>query len=279
MYMNKHIVEKTLLFALILFLTLLFLFPIYWAWITSLEYTGQILKLPPEFFPTKFTLGNYIEVFAQSHLGRMFFNSVFVSLTTVIAAVGIAALAGYGFSRYKFRGRVTWIYTIIIVRMIPTVVFIVPYYVIFQKLGLLDTLFGLIIVYVTSAIPFAIWLFIGFYDEIPTEVYEAAIIDGCGEFSLYHRIALPLVVPGVVVASILTFLAAYNEFGISLVLIFSDINKTLPLGISSLIRSQKDTPFGSLAAAGTIAMIPSILLSLTTQKYIVEGLTAGAVKG
>jgi ABC-type glycerol-3-phosphate transport system permease component len=235
--------------------------------------------LPPEFFPTKFTLGNFIEVFAQSNLGRMFFNSVFVSMVTVIAAVGIAALAGYGFSRYRFRGRLTWVYTIIIVRMIPSVVFIVPYYVIFQKLGLLDTLFGLIIVYVTSAIPFAIWLFIGFYDEIPREVYEAAIIDGCGEFSLYNRIALPLVIPGVVVAAILTFLAAYNEFGISLVLIFSDDNKTLPLGISSLIRSQKDTPFGSLAAAGTIAMIPSILLSLTTQKYIVEGLTAGAVKG
>jgi ABC-type glycerol-3-phosphate transport system permease component len=277
--MNKHTVEKTLLYSLILFLTLLFLFPIYWALITSFEYTNQILKLPPEFFPTKFTLGNFIEVFTQSHLGKMFFNSVFVSVVTVIAAVGIAALAGYGFSRYKFRGRLTWVYTIIIVRMIPSVVFIVPYYVIFQKLGLLDTLFGLIIVYVTSAIPFAIWLFIGFYDEIPNEVYEAAIIDGCGEFSLYRQIALPLVIPGVVVASILTFLAAYNEFSISLVLIFSDENKTLPLGISSLIRSQKDTPFGSLAAAGTIAMIPSILLSLTTQKYIVEGLTAGAVKG
>jgi ABC-type glycerol-3-phosphate transport system permease component len=277
--MNKHIVEKTLLYALILLLTFFFLFPIYWALITSFEYTDQILKLPPEFFPAKFTFNNFIEVFAQSHLGRMFFNSVFVSIATVIAAVSIAALAGYGFSRYTFRGRNTWVYTIIIVRMIPSVVFIVPYYVIFQKIGLLDTLFGLIIVYVTSAIPFAIWLFIGFYDEIPKEVYEAAIIDGCGEFSLYRRIALPLVIPGVVVAAILTFLAAYNEFGISLVLIFSDDNKTLSLGISSLIRSQKDTPFGSLAAAGTIAMIPSILLSLTTQKYIVEGLTAGAVKG
>jgi ABC-type glycerol-3-phosphate transport system permease component len=277
--MNKQYFEKMAVYALLLILTALFLFPIYWAFITSVERPSQILKLPPEFFPQSATIGNFIEVFGQSHLGRMFANSIFVSVLSMIAAVFIAALAGYGLSRYRFQLRTFWVYTIIIVRMIPSLVFIVPYYVIFQKLGLLDTLLGLIIVYVTGAIPFAIWLFIGFFDEIPSEVYEAAIIDGCGEFALYRVIALPLVIPGIVVAGILTFLAAYNEFGISLVLIFSDENKTLPLGISSLIRSQKDTPFGSLAAAGTVAMIPSIILSLTTQKYIVEGLTAGAVKG
>lgn len=163
--------------------------------------------------------------------------------------------------------------------MIPGLVYTIPFYIIYQNLGMLNSLTGLVISYITFSLPLAIWLFMGFYDQIPTEVFESAIIDGCNDYGVFRHIAIKLVLPGIVVASILIFLGAWNEFGLALVLLFTDAKKTLPIGINGLIVYQEDTPFGSLAAAGTIAMLPAIILSLTTQKFIVRGLTDGAVKG
>ncbi|WP_019638115.1 carbohydrate ABC transporter permease [Paenibacillus fonticola] len=277
--MRKQNVEKVILYLLLALFVIVFLFPIYWAVTTSFKSAGQIMKVPPEFFPSSWSLQNYAEVFTKHQIGTYFINSLIVSVTTTLCAIIVATFAGYGFSRFKFKGRAFWQYAIIVMRMVPGLVFIIPYYIIFQRLGILDTLFGLIIVYITAALPLAIWLFMGFFDELPTEMFEAAKIDGCSEFGTYWRIALPLIVPGIVVAAILVFLAAYNEFSLSLVLIFTDQNKTLPLGISGMIQLQKDTPFGTLAAAGTIAFIPALILALTTQKYVQAGITAGAVKG
>ena len=168
---------------------------------------------------------------------------------------------------------------VIIVRMIPALIYMVPYYIIFNNLGMLDSKLALTVVYITANLPLAIWLATGFFDEIPAEVFESAKIDGCSEFQVYRKIALPLVIPGLVVISILVFLASYNEFGTALVLLFNDANKTLPVGISGMLQLQKDTPYGLLAAAGTIALIPAFILALTTQKYVQKGITAGAVKG
>lgn len=275
----KNRTEKTVVSLLLGAFSLYFLFPIYWTVTTSVKPKGSIIKLPPEWFPLRFTWSNYAEVFIQNQIGRVFLNSLLVATATTVITVFVTALGGYGFSRYRFRGRNLWIYTTIIVRMIPGLLLIIPYYLMFQKAGLLDSLFGLIIVYVSAAIPLAIYLFIGFYSEMPGEIFESARIDGCSEYSTFFRIALPLVVPGIVVTSILVFMGAWNEFSLSLILTFSDDKKLLPLAISSLVQTQKDTPLGALAAAGTLAMIPAIVLSLTTQKYIVEGFTAGAVKG
>ncbi|MDU2242320.1 MULTISPECIES: carbohydrate ABC transporter permease [Paenibacillus] len=277
--MKKHYAEKSALYLLLLLFVVLFLFPIYWAVTTSFKSVGQIMKVPPEFFPSQWVLGNYVEVFTEHQIGTYFLNSLIVAVTTTVCTCFVATFAGYGFSRFRFKGKAFWQYAIIVMRMVPGLVFIIPYYIIFQKLGILDTLFGLIIVYITASLPLAIWLFMGFFDELPTEMFEASRIDGCSEFGTYWRIALPLIVPGIVVASILVFLAAYNEFSLSLVLVFTDQNKTLPLGISGMIQLQKDTPFGTLAAAGTIAFIPALILALTTQKYVQAGITAGAVKG
>jgi ABC-type glycerol-3-phosphate transport system permease component len=275
----KKNAEKTVVSILLGLFVLYFLFPIYWTLTTSIKPKSSIIKLPPEWFPQHFTWSNYADVFSQNQIGRVFLNSLLVASVTTIVTVLVTALGGYGFSRFKFRGRKLWIYTTIIVRMIPGLLLIIPYYLMFQKAGLLNTLSGLIIVYVTAAIPLAIYLFMSFYGEMPGEIFESARIDGCSEYGTFARIALPLVVPGIVVTSILVFMGAWNEFSLSLILTFSDDKKLLPLAISSLIQTQKDTPLGTLAAAGTIAMIPAVVLSLTTQKYIVDGFTAGAVKG
>jgi ABC-type glycerol-3-phosphate transport system permease component len=271
--------EKITISVLLSFFTLFFLFPIYWTITTSIKPKESIIKLPPEWIPKHFTWSNYSEVFTQNHIARIFFNSLLVASATTLITLLLTAIGGYGFSRFRFRGRGFWLYTTIIVRMIPGLLLIIPYYVMYQKVGLLNTLSGLVIVYVTAAIPLAIYLFMGFYNEMPDEIFEAATIDGCSEYGKFFRVALPLVVPGIVVTTILVFIGAWNEFPLSLILTFSDDKKLLPLAISSLIEVQKDTPLGTLAAAGTIAMIPAIVLSLTTQRFIVDGFTAGAVKG
>jgi ABC-type glycerol-3-phosphate transport system permease component len=275
----KSNVNRLIVAAFLSLFTFFFMFPIYWTLTTSIKPKASIIKLPPEWFPVHFTLSNYADVFSQNHLLHIFFNSLFVATATTVITVAITALGGYGFARFRFRGRSFWVYTTIIVRMIPGLLFIIPYYVMFQHMGLLDKLSGLVIVYVTAALPLAIYLFMGFYNEMPAEIFESATMDGCSEYGKFARVALPLVTPGIVVTSILVFIGAWNEFSLSLILTFSDDKKLLPLAISSLIEVQKDTPLGTIAAAGTVAMIPTVILSLTTQKYIVEGFTAGAVKG
>ncbi|WP_123042778.1 carbohydrate ABC transporter permease [Cohnella candidum] len=275
----KRRTERTVVSVLLALFALYFLFPIYWTLATSVKTKDSIIKLPPDWFPMQLTGSHYADVFAQNHIGRVFLNSLLVASATTVITVLVTTLGAYGFSRFKFPGRNLWIYTTIIVRMIPGLLLIIPYYLMFQKAGLLNTLSGLVIVYVTAAIPLAIYLFMGFYDEMPGEIFESARIDGCSEYGTFLRVALPLVVPGIAVTSILVFMGAWNEFSLSLILTFSDDKKLLPLAISSLIQVNTDTPLGEIAAAGTVAMIPAIVLSLTTQKYIVDGFTAGAVKG
>lgn len=275
--MNKRKFPLSLI-VLLLF-SILFLFPIYWTVTTAFKTPSQIMVVRPEFIPSSLTLDNFRAVFTEHQIGTFFKNSLLVSISTTLITLVIATFAGYGFSHFTFKGKQTSLLLVIAVRMVPSLIYMIPYYIIFNQLHLLDTRFGLTIVYITANLPLAIWLSTSFFDEIPNEIFESAKIDGCTELELYLKIALPLVVPGIVVIAILVFLASYNEFGTALVLLFNDQNKTLPVGISGMVQLQKDTPFGLLAAAGVVAMIPAFILALTTQKYIQKGITAGAVKG
>lgn len=260
-------------------LGLFFFFPLYWTFITSFKTSSQIFVEKPLFIIDTFYLDNYIEIFQKTNVTKFFLNSMVVSTVTTIVSLVIATMAGFGFCRYNFKGKNTLQNSVLIVRMIPALVYTIPYYIIYNKLHLLDTIWGLILAYIGFALPLAIWLAINFFSEIPNEIYESAEIDGCNEYKIYTNIALPLVKAGMVVIAILVFISAWNEFGLALVLQASDENKTLPIGIASMIQTHKDTPSGSLAAAGMLAMIPAVILSLTTQKYIVKGTMAGAVKG
>ena len=264
---------------ILLIFTVLSLFPVYWTVTTAFKKPSQIMVLPPDFIPTSGTPDNFKEAFSEKHIGTFFGNSLLIAVATSLMTLLLASLAGYGYSRFRFKGRKSAMMLVIIVRMIPALIYMVPYYIIFNNLGMLDSKLALTVVYITANLPLAIWLATGFFDEIPAEVFESAKIDGCSEFQVYRKIALPLVIPGLVVISILVFLASYNEFGTALVLLFNDANKTLPVGISGMLQLQKDTPYGLLAAAGTIALIPAFILALTTQKYVQKGITAGAVKG
>lgn len=277
--MKKNKAVGLLILVLMIIIGIFFFFPLYWTVLTSIKTSDQVFVEKPVFFTSTIYLGNYLEIFQQTDALVFFRNSLIVSLATTGISLILATMAGFGFCRYNFKGKRAVQNSVLVVRMIPVMVYTIPYYVIYSKINLLDTITGLVLAYIAFALPLAIWLAINFFDEIPKEIFESAEIDGCSEYGLYLKIALPLVKAGLVVISILVFIAAWNEFGLALVLQSSDAKKTLPIGIASMIQTNKDTPSGSLAAAGVIAMIPAIILSLTTQKYIVKGTMVGAVKG
>ena len=277
--MKKKILKSAGLLIILLLLGVLFFFPVYWTIITSFKTKAQVFVERPILWIDTLYLDNYIEIFRKSYVATFFSNSMLVAVSTTVISLALATMAGFGLSRYHFKGNKIIKNSVIAVRMIPALVYTIPYYIIYSKIHLLDTMTGLIMAYISFALPLAIWLSISFFYEIPDELYEAAEIDGCTEYGMYTKIALPLVKAGLVVIAILVFIGAWNEFGLALVLQSSDAKKTLPIGIAGMVQTHKDTPSGSLAAAGVIAMIPAVILSMTTQKYIVKGTMAGAVKG
>ena len=271
--------KKAGVFLLLFILTLIFIFPIYWIVTMSLKYKQDILVTVPQYIPKRLTFVNYSDVLRNSRYMTFLQNSVLVSVVTTVICVIIAAMAGFALTRFTFKGRNVVSKGIFIIRMVPGLVYTVPLYMLYQKYGLIDTHWGLILAYCTFSMPMSVWLFLSFYKEVPHEISESGLVDGCNEYRLFISIALPLVVPSISVVAILCFIGAWNEFGLALTLTFKDAYKTLPIAINSMIQREKDTPFGAMAAVGTLAMIPAIILSLTTQKYIVKGFTAGAVKG
>lgn len=277
--MKKKAIQTTVLLIVFVLLGIFFAFPLYWTILTSFKTSAQVFVEEPIFFMDTLYLDNYIEIFTKSNVLTFFLNSVIVAGCATLIALVLATMAGFGLCRYVFKGSKALRNSIMIVRMIPALIYTIPYFIIYSKLNLLDTLGGLVMAYISFALPMAIWLAISFFSDIPQEIYESAEIDGCSEWRMYISIALPLVKAGIAVIAILVFVQTWNEFGLASVLQSSDVNKTLPIGIASMVQTHKDTPSGSLAAAGVIAMVPAMILAIATQKYIVKGTMAGAVKG
>lgn len=259
--------------------TLYFLFPIYWTFTTSIKERSQIFQLPPAWIPTKTTLQYYVDIFTNTNVGRYFLNSLFIACLAVAGTMLLALPAAFGLSIFRFRGKKLISDGIINIRMVPALLFTIPYFVIFLKVGLTDKLTGIALCHIAVNLPFAIWLFINYFKELPATIYEAALIDGCNNFSLFSKVAVKLVTPGIVTVGILVFINSWNEFSMALTMVFSDEKKTLPIAISSMIQYNTDIPYGTLSAIGMIVMIPAIVTSLFAQKFIVDGITAGAVKG
>lgn len=276
--MKKKAIQTIVLLIVFIVLGTLFAFPLYWTILTSFKTSAQVFVEKPIFFMDTLYLDNYIEIFTKSNVLIFFRNSLIVAGSATFLSLILATMAGFGLCRYVFKGSKALRNSIMIVRMIPALIYTIPYFIIYSKLNLLDTLGGLVMAYISFALPMAIWLAISFFSDIPQEIYESAEIDGCSEWRMYISIALPLVKAGIAVIAILVFVQTWNEFGLASVLQSSDVNKTLPIGIASMVQTHKDTPSGSLAA-GVIAMIPAMILAIATQKYIVKGTMAGAVKG
>ena len=205
-------------------------------------------------------------------------NSVIVSVGTTLLGLALAIPAGYAFSRFKFRGRDPAMFAFLLVQMFPGVIILVPYFLVMKALGLLNTSFGLILAYSVTALPLCVWMLKGFFDTVPRELEEAALMDGCSQTQVFWKIVLPLSLPAVAVTALFSFLAAWNEFLLALTFNTSESMYTLPVGLASLISSTGQA-WGDFAAASLLVSLPVVVLFIVFQRFLIEGLSAGGVKG
>lgn len=252
--------------------------PFIWMVSISLKPETEVFAREISLFPREPTLANYEMVFQAAPYVRYFFNSLLVAVVTTLGSIVVSTLAAYAFSRFRFRGRDLIAFLILATQMFPLVTGIIPLYLIFSKLGLINTYWCLFIAYVAFTIPFCTWMLKGFFDTIPREIEEAAIIDGCSRLQVLWWIVLPMSVPALVATGVFCFILSWNEFLYATVLTTSDTVRTLPAALGQMI-GQGYTQWGGLNAAGIMTTLPVVIFFLLFQRYLVSGLTAGAMKG
>jgi len=275
-YHALKIINRIIIYSLVVLAVFLSLSPIIYLFITSFKEPDLTFAIPPvwNFTPT---VQNYREVLSTTNFSKYFMNSVSIALITVGIAMLLGTLAAYGFSRFRFRGKFWLKMGALVPQMLPPIVLVVPLYVLFNRLDWIDTRQALIVSYLTFTIPLAIWMMTGFFDDVPIELEEAAMIDGCSRFGALFRVSLPLVVPGMAATAILAFIYCWNEFLYAVILTGREA-RTLPVIITSFM-TNKSILWGRIAASGSLVLIPVIIFALLAQRYLVRGLGKGAVKG
>lgn len=251
------------------------LFPPIVLFLTSIKTEVDALSFPPKWI-FKPTVRNYADIFKSSQILRYILNSILVATVNTAVSLGLGSLAAYGLARFKFRGSENISFWILSVRMMPPVAAIIPIYIIMKNLKLLDTPWALIIIYLTFNLPFVVWMMKGFFEDIPREIEESALIDGCSEFKVFRKVALPLVAPGLASTAILIFIFSWNEFLFALILTGTRA-VTLPAGIIGFMK-ETGINWGYMTAGGMLALVPVIIFTIIVQKHLVKGLTMGALK-
>jgi N,N'-diacetylchitobiose transport system permease protein len=256
----------------------LMLFPIYWMVATAFKPGRDILTLTPKWIPAPFTLQNFRDAIARPYFLDDVRNSLVIVGVMLVLALAIAFLAAVGTARFGFKGRTAFLIMIIAVQMVPLNALIIPLYLMLDRLGQTDALPGVIAVYLAVVLPFMVWTLRGFVANVPPELEEAAMIDGCSRLGAALRITFPLVGPGLVATAIFGFIQAWNEYIIAYVLLSSPGNQTLTVWLASFTTNH-GPQWGPLMAGATLTGLPVVALFLVLQRYLASGLTAGAVKG
>ena len=265
---------------MIALLVCILLFPIWWMLVGSLRPYYTLISLDDvAFWPKDFTVENYVKIFSQAKYLRYFANSFIVSGGTVLVTLLIAIPAAYSFSRFKFGGKSAVLSAVQSVQMFPIVVILISLYTFYKQWGMLDTYRGVILADVTFALPLSITLLKSFFDTVPNALDESAKIDGAGRMRTMVQVILPLVLPGLVAVAIYTFLTAWDDYLMSLTIIRIDEKRTLAVGLAQSFMGEYSNDYGALMAFSVAGSLPIVLLFIFFQKYMVEGLTAGAVKG
>jgi raffinose/stachyose/melibiose transport system permease protein len=268
---------RAAVYAVLTLVSISTVLPLLWMVVTS-------LKTQPEFLrnawgpPLEPTAAAYVELFNRSNFGRYFLNSIVVTTSAVVMVVGVGAMAAFALARYRFRGRSMMVSYFLIGQMIPATVLIVPLYLIVRALQMLNTYQGLVFAYTAGALPLVIFLLRGFFMTIPSEIEDAARIDGASEWQLFARIILPLGAPGLATAAIFEFLFIWNDFVLVLVVMQRNVMRTLTLAVFQAV-GEYGTDFPSLFAGLTVSAVPVIVVYLLFTRQFVRGLTAGALKG
>jgi multiple sugar transport system permease protein len=254
--------------------------PVYWMLTISLKREVDQFAVPPLWFSFTPTLAHYRDAFFNRAFGQYLITSAIVAVSSTICALVIGTIAAYALARFKMPGRLDrklslWILS---TRMFPPIVTAVPLFLLIGDLGLLNTRASLIILYTGFNLPFVVWMMRGFFIEVPRELEEAAMVDGDSRLGALRRVLLPLVAPGLAATAVFCLIISWNEFLFALVLTQTDAAMTLPVGIAGRV-TQYEIKWGVMSAAGVVAMVPILLFAMAVQRYLVRGLSLGAVKG
>ncbi len=253
------------------------LFPLAYMVSLSFQPLGNILTVSAEIVPRHPTLANYTGAWQSNDFAQYFANSALVGVGTVIGTLVLSSLTAYGFARYEFRGREPLFYALLASLAVPSVVLILPQYLLMKDLHLVDSLLGLILLYISTNLPFSIFLLRGFFEGIPTELEDAMRVDGVSELGILWRLILPLAAPALGAVAIFTFNGAWDEFPLAFTMINTPGNRTLPIAIA-LFQQAHTTAWGPLFAASVIATVPTVIVFVVAQRWFQEGISVGAIQ-
>ncbi|HZF06009.1 MAG TPA: carbohydrate ABC transporter permease [Patescibacteria group bacterium] len=270
--------QTTFAYTVLVILAVLVLFPFYWMTITSFKSEEQMRSLVSMFWPNPLVTENYAQLLSKTDFVAWYGNSATVAISSTLLATAVGTIGAYALARLKFFGRGFMASATLITYLVPPSILFIPLYAQMRNLGLANSLAGLIAAYPSFTVPFVTWLLMGYFESIPEELEEAAMIDGATRFGAFWRIVLPLSAPGVLAAGLYAFTQAWNEFLYALVFITDGRLRTLPVGLASFITGDV-YGWGYLMAGAVLTTLPVIAAYIYLQKYMVEGLTAGGVKG
>ncbi|MDC2992404.1 carbohydrate ABC transporter permease [Pelagibacteraceae bacterium] len=270
---HKHLISAYIVSFFAVAFTLI---PITWLFMLSIKSKGETFTKPPKLFFDP-TIQNYTKLWDNDLFKDTFFNSIFITLISIVLSVTIALFAAYALKRYKIKFKTAFMQWLLLAYMLPEFLFVLPMFAIYQTIGIYDTYLGMAIIYQVHVLPFSIWMLRSFLEEIPKEIDDAAIIDGCNPLQAIYKIYLPLIIPGIVATAILNGIWVWNELAIALGLTFFD-SQPITVGVASF-RGYASIDWGGMTGSAIVSMIPMVLFAAFAQKHIVKGLTLGSVKG
>ncbi len=253
-------------------------FPLFWMAVTSVKPQTEIFQVPPTWLPRTWTLRNYRDLFTLTDFGRLFVNSLKVCVSSTLFALILGTVGAYGLARFPFRGKSLCSRSVLLAYMFPGALLVIPLVVIFARLGLTNSHLGLALAYLTFALPFVLWVMRGFFRGIPVDLEEAALIDGASRLGAFVDVALPQALPGIIATGIFTFLFAWNEYLLALILISDESLRTIPPGLMRFV-SATDVNWGLMMAASVVVTLPMAAVFGFVQRHLVTGIGAGGVKG
>jgi multiple sugar transport system permease protein len=285
--MDRHVkrgIVQGVKYFLIAVITVVYVFPIYWLIVTSFKTRLDMFAMPPKWI-FKPTLTNYLDVFVERRYGltptitefpKFLFNSVFISLASVAIAVAFGTLAAYSFSRFELKGKDTWLFFILATRMLPPIAVLIPIYLMYRALGFINTYHGLIFLYVMFNMAFAVWMTKGFFDEVPRELEEAAMVDGYSRMRAFMKATLPQALTGIAATAVFCLITSWNEFMFAYVTSGFD-TRTVPVSLAR-IRGESGINWGIITASEVIYVLPVIIFTFLMQKYLLRGITFGTIR-
>ncbi|HEX2418352.1 MAG TPA: carbohydrate ABC transporter permease [Micromonosporaceae bacterium] len=259
-------------------ISVVMLFPVYWMVLTAFKPSSEILTFEPTFLPSELTVDSFSRAVSAPHFWDAVRNSLVVAGTVTVIAVAVAFLAAVAIARFRFYGRRGFVFAILVVQMVPLNAMIIPIYLLLNEVDQVNRLSGVVITYLSFVLPFTVWTLRGFVANVPKELEEAAMMDGCTRLEAFWRVVLPLVFPGLVATSMYALIQAWNEYVMAYVLLSDQSKETLPVWLVSFVTAR-GIDYGALMAGATLMSLPVIVFFVIIQRQVVSGLVAGAVKG